>query len=123
MKREVVKCIRDRAKAQYPEKVACQICQTSENLELHHYKSLSELASMYMEDKAVDKEDVLDWRDAFIKAHKSDLYIEVATLCKTHHTQLHDVYGQHPELYTAKLQKKWIATRREKYNARKATKG
>ena len=120
LKREVVKYIRDKAKAAYPNKIMCEICQTSEKLELHHYKSISELSAIYIEDNNVDAAEVLTWREDFIIKHNKELYEEVATLCKTHHAQLHDVYGQHPELYTAKLQKKWIATRRDKYNAKMA---
>jgi len=116
LKREIVKYIRDRAKNRYPKKVSCEICSTDANLQLHHYNSVSELAHRYVDKTGVNESDVLDWRDEFISSHSAELYTDVVTLCKKHHNMLHDIYGQHPELRTAKLQKKWVATRRDKFN-------
>ena len=43
LKRDPVKYVRDRAKARYKKGKECEICGVTENLDFHHYYSLSPL--------------------------------------------------------------------------------
>lgn len=115
LKRNPVKYIRDKAKAGYTQKYSCEICSSSNLLELHHYNSISELVSKYVRQYKLKEEDVLIWRDTFIEFYNNELYVDVVTLCKSCHEKLHSIYGQHPDLSTAKLQSNWVAKQKEKY--------
>lgn len=100
MKRDAVKYVRDKAKARYVKGFACEICGTSENLELHHLHSLTSLLNAW------GYEDIVKERDAFIAAHEKELYEDVVTLCKQHHDRLHQVFGKTPT--DVEKQKRWI---------------
>ena len=116
LKREIVKYVRDRAKKDYKLDSECKICSTTENLELHHYYTLSLLIERWLPKKKYKPEDVLDWRDEFINEHKEQMFNNVVTLCKFHHQErLHNIFGQMPELNTAKKQENWVNIQKEKY--------
>lgn len=116
-----VKWIRDRAKAAYVKNTTCYICASADNLELHHYSSMTQMLDKWaVENKLslVTDEDVLGIRDAFIAAHHQQIYDEVVTLCKLHHSRLHAVYGISPKLSTAQKQVGWVEKQREKFSPR-----
>lgn len=114
--REVVKYVRDRAKAKYKLSTECEICGIKNKLELHHYNTLSLLVERWLLIKKYKPEDVLDWRDEFIQEHKVELFEDVVTLCNFHHQQrLHNIYGQAPALITASKQANWVRIEREKH--------
>ena len=118
-KRVPVKHIRDGAKSAYDKKDKCFICGCTEELELHHTNSLTLLlekwAKEYGHSLATDAE-VLAIRDEFIEAHRSEIYVEVFTLCNKHHVKLHGVFGKAPPLHTSEKQNRWIEKQVAKAN-------
>lgn len=116
-KRDKIKYIRDRAKARYQKGTACRICDTDQQLEFHHYHSLTPLFNKWLKDNKIKlqtEQDLLDVRDKFIEEHHSELYDEAVTLCKPHHMKLHSIYGKDPPLATAEKQKRWVGIQRGK---------
>lgn len=114
LKRDLVKYVRDRAKSKYDKGTECHICGSTEKLDFHHYYSLSPLLHRWMKLNRMKAEDVLEWRDEFIRQHMAELYKHAVTLCHPHHLRLHAVYGKNPALGTAKKQMRWVEIQRDK---------
>lgn len=117
-----IKHIRDKAKARYKKDSKCAICGITEDLDFHHYNTLTPLFERWCRvNKIVIKsdEDVLDIRERFIFEHEKELYEDTVTLCHQHHMALHAVYGKNPSLGTASKQPQWVEKQKEKYEARK----
>jgi hypothetical protein len=118
-KRIPIKHIRDGAKARYPKKEYCAICDTTELLELHHYTSLTNLLEGWQKKEGIPlntDEQVLEIRDRFIAEHEYELYTAVAVLCEDHHRRLHAVFGKSPPLSTSKKQERWVLIQKDKHN-------
>ena len=116
-KRDPIKHVRDKAKARYKKGTHCRICDTTENLDFHHFHSLTPLFNKWLKANSIKihtDEDVVAVRDQFIAEHMSELYDETVTLCHTHHLKLHSIYGKDPPLITAAKQKNWVELQREK---------
>ena len=116
-KRIPVKWIRDGAKSAYDKKDHCYICNTHDDLELHHTHSITLLLERWVKETGHDvstDEAVLAVRDEFINAHHKEVYNDVYTLCNHHHVKLHGVYGKAPALNSAQKQSDWIEKQREK---------
>lgn len=116
--RIAVKWVRDRAKSSYDKKPNCEICDTTENLEFHHYYSLTPLFERWCKMNRIaikTDEDVVEIRDRFIAENYAEVYKLAVTLCKEHHTRLHKVYGKAPDLGTAKKQMNWVQIQKEKH--------
>lgn len=122
MNRIPIKWVRDRAKGRYKKGCKCEICDKEEDLDFHHFYTLTPLFERWCKlNKIVIRtdEDVIAIRDEFIEKHQQELYEETVTLCHEHHMKLHSVYGKNPNLGTAPKQKRWVKTQREKYEAGK----
>jgi len=120
-KRDPIKFVRDRAKAKYQKGTECRICSSTEQLDFHHFFSLTPLFNKWLKGNSIKiatDEDVLAVRDQFITEHLPELYDEAVTLCHTHHLKLHSIYGKDPALATAQKQKRWVEIQREKHNER-----
>lgn len=115
LKRYPIKYIRDKAKSGYKKGTECYICGTTENLDFHHFYSLSPLLTKWVKANKVLPEDVLDFRDKFIEEHQYELYEAAVTICHTHHLKLHSIYGKDPSLVTAKKQQRWVDIQRDKH--------
>ena len=115
LKRDVVKYVRDKAKSRYEKASACRICGGTEQLEFHHYYSLTPLLNQWLLKNKHDPKYIQPLRDDFIEEHDAELYEHTVTLCHTHHLQLHSIYGKDPGLGTAKKQARWVQIQREKY--------
>lgn len=115
LKRDVIKYIRDKAKARYRKGTSCYICGSQENLDFHHFYTLTALLRKWISETDYVPEDVMDFRDEFIAKHEAELYDHAVTLCHEHHMKLHSVYGKDPNLGTAKKQMRWAKIQREKY--------
>ena len=115
LKRDLVKYIRDKAKSKYQKGCKCEICGDTENLDFHHFYSLTPLLEKWVKEHKLDRTLVLEWREEFIEQHEAELYDHTVTLCHTHHLQLHSIYGKDPSLATAKKQKRWVGIQRDKY--------
>ena len=109
-----VKLIRDRVKSNYKKGFQCEICDTTELLELHHYNSLSAMYPKWCKDNNESPEDIIEHRDQFIEDKYTELVDLCSTLCKEHHARLHKIYGKTPKLGTAAKQPGWVLKQREK---------
>lgn len=121
-KRDCIKWVRDKAKAAYKKAACCYICGSTDSLDLHHYNGLTVLFEQWAKSRGYDistDDGVVAVRDEFIEQHHSELYIEVATLCKVHHKRLHQIYGTKPSPTTAKKQAAWVELQKEKYGNKK----
>lgn len=119
--RDPVKWIRDKAKALYQKGTECAICGSTEDLEFHHYHSLTNLLESWAKKKGYDlsnDEKVIEIRDEFIAEHHSELYEAATTLCNKHHLALHSIYGPKPLHTTATKQASWVEKQRVKFNER-----
>lgn len=118
LKRDEIKYIRDLSKSEYSKGEECYICGTHDNLQFHHFYSLTELWNKFKKRAKIvinNVDDILTYRDAFIAAHFVEIYDETVTLCKYHHMErLHKIYGKSPSLATAKKQKRWCDIMRDK---------
>jgi hypothetical protein len=118
LKRDLIKYVRDRAKAKYKKDSKCFICGTNKELDFHHFFGLTELLEQWIKNNRVvikTEEDILVQRDIFIEDHLTELYDEAVTLCHSHHLKLHSIYGKRPKLVTAEKQKRWVVKQRDKY--------
>lgn len=121
LKRDKVKYIRDKAKTRYKKGSKCEICGTTENLDFHHFYTLSILLEKWLTEKQKQRpehytdEYTVIWRDEFIEDMHAELYEEAVTICHNHHLKLHSIYGRNPELHTASKQKRWVEIQREKH--------
>lgn len=116
-KRIPVKFIRDRAKRGYIKQPNCAICDTTEELELHHLASVTLMLNAWVQRTGIDvstDERIIAVRDDFILAHHKEMYDDVYTLCNTHHMNLHKVFGKAPPLGSAEKQRDWIEKQRSK---------
>ena len=118
LKRDPIKHIRDRAKSQYAKGTECEICGTQENLDFHHFYSMTELLEKWLKKTKYSSntdDEVLAFRDEFIADHEYEVFEATVTLCHFHHAEcLHKIYGKSPGLGTAKKQMRWVALQREK---------
>ena len=48
LKRDVVKYVRDKAKSKYAKGSACEICSETEQLDFHHFYSLTPLLNQWL---------------------------------------------------------------------------
>jgi hypothetical protein len=121
LKRDKIKYIRDKAKSKYDKGTECHICRTKDNLDFHHFYSLTPLLNVWLKKKEQERpthyidEYITIWRDEFIEAHATELYEHAVTICRSHHQQLHGIYGRNPALGTAKKQMRWVEIQREKH--------
>jgi hypothetical protein len=118
LKRDLIKYVRDRAKAKYKKDSNCFICGANDELDFHHFFGLTELLEQWIKKNRVvikTEEDILVQRDIFIEEHLTELYDEAVTLCHSHHLKLHSIYGKRPKLVTAEKQKRWVVKQRDKY--------
>lgn len=120
LKRLAVKYIRDKAKGAYVKDTECAICSSEEELQLHHFNSLTPLWELWLRKNKIrilNEKDVLDNREQFIADNNAQLYDEVVTLCKScHMDKLHKLFGKCPNLPTAKAQAKWVLKMRAKHD-------
>lgn len=112
-----VKWVRDKAKSAYVKADSCYICNSKENLELHHLHSITILLNTWAEKNNLDistDENILEVRDRFIEEHHTEIYDLVYTLCNRDHVRLHGVYGKAPSPSTVDKQKRWIEIQKSK---------
>lgn len=118
-KRLAVKHVRDKAKSAYEKQANCYICDTTQDLELHHFHSLTLMLEIWAKRKGYDittDEGILAVREEFIAEHRVELYDKVRTLCNAHHVALHKVYGKAPPLGSEPKQERWVEIQKAKYS-------
>ena len=115
--RYFIKIVRDGIKTKYKKGTECRICDTEENLEFHHYKTVSILVNTWVAERGLTfdgLEDAQVARDEFNEANFYDMTENAVTLCKKHHEKLHSIYGAFPLLSTSEKQQRWVERMREK---------
>lgn len=120
--RDPIKYVRDRAKSRYKKASQCEICETMESLDFHHYYTMTPLFNKWCKEKGYRVkvvDDILKIRDEFILEEEDKVYNQTVTLCHNHHMKLHSVYGKDPALFTADKQKNWVKIQKEKHETRK----
>ncbi len=118
LKRFFTKYIRDAVKSQYAKKNFCEICNADEELEFHHYSSMSVLVNNWQRKNKIvieTAEEAFLHRDKFIEEHLKEIYDDTVTLCKKHHKKLHIIYGKSPTLVTAAKQARWVQKQKDKH--------
>ena len=119
LKRDEIKLIRDRVKSGYKKGDRCEICDAEEDLEFHHFYSMTALWNKWKrlnKIKVNNEEEMLEEGTKFIENHQNYIYEETVTLCHHHHHErLHKIYGKSPTLATAKKQIRWVGIQREKF--------
>lgn len=117
--RDEIKYVRDGAKAAYEKDTHCFICHTTEELQFHHFYSMTLLWNKWKKDNNItisNTEDIFDVRDDFISKFHDHIYEDTVTLCKFHHMErLHKIYGKVPTLHSAPKQKRWVEIQRIKF--------
>lgn len=123
-KRIPVKHVRDKAKAAYDKQDHCYICGTEEDLELHHFHSITILLDVWAKVNKYDistDEGILAVRDEFIAEHRTELYDLVRTLCNKHHVNLHKIFGKAPDPNSVQRQARWVDIQRDKLQGTTST--
>ena len=116
--RGFVKRVRDKVKHKYVKDLECTVCGTSEDLELHHFYSVSQMCNKWLSKEGIKitaDEQSLEYRDAFIAEHEDELVNKCATLCLKDHQKLHRIYGGKPALSTASKQERWVKKQKAKH--------
>jgi hypothetical protein len=115
LKRDPTKYLRDFCKSSYKKGTECRICGATEELQFHHYTTLSILVNKFLRGKKCDTvEEVEAFREEFKEQYLDEIYVKTVTLCKADHARLHKVYGKAPALGTADKQERWVEKQREK---------
>ena len=123
-KRIPVNHVRDKAKAAYDKQDHCYICGTEEDLELHHFHSITILLDVWAKVNKYDistDEGILAVRDEFIAEHRTELYDLVRTLCNKHHVNLHKIFGKAPDPKSVQRQARWVDIQRDKLQGTTST--
>lgn len=118
-KRKPIRWIRDGIKQHYKKAGCCEVCGVSDDLELHHYHTVSFLLEKHAKENNIPlstDDEVLAMRDAFYEEYWHELVDDTVTLCNHHHVFLHKIYGQKPLLSTAEKQKNWVQKQHDKAN-------
>lgn len=120
LKRDEIKYIRDICKSAYEKQTQCYICGAIEDLEFHHYFTLTLLWAKWKKLNNVEilnVEDILEQRLVFKEDHHKELYDDSVTLCyHDHKERLHKIYGKAPLLHTAGKQARWVEKQKVKFN-------
>lgn len=118
-KRLPVKHVRDGMKSKYKEREPCFICGTTENIELHHIYSVSELWNTWIRNNKITiscDDDVISNRKQFEIDNEQFLNNDnLYSLCKPHHMKLHQIYGKSYSNYMGERVKKWLHNQRDKH--------
>lgn len=117
--RDEQKYIRDRIKSQYKKGNKCEICETTENLQFHHYTSLSVIWHKWKKKNNITingVDEMMEVGTKFIAEHQFELFEDTVTLCKYHHAdRLHGIYGKSPTSFTTPKQRRWVDNLHQKW--------
>jgi len=119
LKRDEIKYVRDLSKSAYNKDCKCYICGVEEELQFHHFYSMTPLWEKWKKSKGIvinSVDDILLYREKFREDHHDEIYNQTVTLCKYHHMEkLHKIYGKVPALTTALKQKRWCEKQKLKF--------
>ena len=119
LKRLPLKYIRDYIKKDYKIRDCCYVCNTVDNLELHHLYSVSELFNSWCTANKIKnittEEQILEYRVSFARDCEELLsHINLFTLCGKHHKHLHSIYGQRYSNSMAPKIRNWLELQKVK---------
>ena len=119
LKRDEIKYVRDLSKSAYKKANACYICEAEEELQFHHFYTMTLLWGKWKKDNKItikNVDDILSYREDFKEEFQDEIYNKTVTLCKTCHMgRLHKVYGKTPSLATAEKQLRWCDKQKSKF--------
>ena len=119
MKRDEIKYVRDISKSAYNKANACYICGSEEELQFHHFYTMTLLWNKWKKENKIainSVDDILKYREVFKEEFHDEIYNKTITLCKFHHMdRLHKVYGKVPTLGTAAKQERWCDKQKIKF--------
>lgn len=119
LKREPVKHVRDGMKSRYKSREPCYICGSEELIELHHLYCVSELWNAWAlknRIKISSDDDVRAYRIQFEAEHQDKLNNDnLYSLCKAHHSRLHQIFGKSYSNYTALKVGEWLERQKAQY--------
>ena len=120
LKRLPVKYIRDYIKKNYKVRDCCFICRSTQQLELHHLYSVSELFERWCVTNKIREincvEEIQNLRVQFALDCADELSQEnLYTLCKPHHQKLHSLFGKSYSNYVALKVKNWLKKQQIKH--------
>jgi len=119
LKRLPVKYIRDYMKKSYKARDCCFVCGNTQQLELHHIYSVSQLFEDWCKKNKIRDittlEQITQVRELFCRDEEERLSnINLYTLCKSHHQRLHSIYGQKYSNHLANKVIRWLEIQKEK---------
>ena len=121
LKRDEQKMLRDRVKSGYKKGNKCEICDTEEYLQFHHYQSLTGIWNKWKRKNKIKingTDEMLIAAKQFISEHQYELLEDTVTLCKYHHhVRLHGIYSKSPNLSSAPKQRRWVGIKRDQFLA------
>jgi 5-methylcytosine-specific restriction endonuclease McrA len=120
LKRLPLKYIRDYIKKDYKIRDHCYICGSTEDLEVHHLYSISELFNEWCTKNKIpaitSEEQMLELRVTFAEDCSKELSnINLYTLCGIHHKRLHNLYGQRYPNYLVPKVINWLDIQKDKH--------
>lgn len=119
-KREPVKTVRDGMKSDYKDREPCYICGSTDQIELHHLYCVSELWNEWTKKNNIvvtSDSEVRERREEFMKAYEVELSNDnLYSLCKKHHTKLHQLFGKSYSSYFTPKVMTWLDKKRREFN-------
>lgn len=117
--RDEVKYCRDGIKSNYKKTDKCYICNSTEDLEYHHYTPLVYLWETWKKNNNVsinEVSDIMKVRYDFYDDHREELINDCVTLCKVHHIKLHNIYGKtySGANFMTKKVRRWVNIQKKK---------
>jgi len=120
LKRDEVKYIRDISKSAYKKEASCYICNATEDLQFHHFFTMTLLWNKWKKDNKIiikNVDDILEHRETFKSEFHDEIYNKTITLCKVcHMDRLHKIYGKTPPLSSGDKQERWCSKQKLKHN-------
>jgi hypothetical protein len=119
LKRFPIQYIRDFIKKDYKLRDKCYVCGATDNLELHHLFSVSELFRKWCQENKIlsidNVDEIKEYRVKFSEDCAKELsHDNLFTLCGKHHKQLHSIYGQTYSNHLTEKIHKWLDIQRLK---------
>jgi len=118
--RDEIKYVRDISKSAYKREDSCYICDATEDLQFHHFFTMTLLWNKWKKDNKIvikNVDDILEHRETFKEEFHDEIYNKTITLCKICHMgRLHKIYGKTPAISTADKQERWCSKQKLKHN-------
>ena len=108
-----VKQIRDKQRSTEQQKISCFVTGRTDNLELHHLYSLSDLVNTFLLRNTLTSDNRSELRDKFL-AEFRDKVDEQYVLTKEVHARLHNLFGGKYSVGVVPKVRTWLTNQRAK---------